>query len=49
MVLEKRERWACEGKRVLREKDIGGGHGRGKQELISEEKEERVKDIEMRF
>ena len=39
-----RERWVCEGKRVLREKDTGkegflrekdtgGGHGRGKQEL----------------
>ena len=46
---EKREMglWGKEG--FEREKDIGGGHGRGKQELISEEKEERVKDIEMRF
>ena len=31
------------------EKDLGGGHGRGKQELINEEEEEWVKEIEMRF
>ena len=32
-----------------REKYTGGGHGRGKQELIGEKKKKRVKEIEMRF
>ena len=45
---EERDRFARE-RGFEREKDTGGGHGRGKQDLIGEEKEERVKEIEMRF
>ena len=30
-------------------KIFGGGHGRGKKELIDEEEKERVKEIEMRL
>ena len=48
MVLEKTDRFVRE-RGFEREKDTGGGHGRVKQELIGEEKEERVKEIEMRF